>query len=211
MKYTALFFDLDETLYPTNTGLWQKITERISAYMIERMELDPAIVPELRTRLFTTYGTTFGGLRREFQIDDQDFLDFVHALPLKDHLQSNPSLRRMLLAYPQEKWVFTNADAGHAQRIMKVLGIEDCFKGIVDILAIDPHSKPHPQAYHTALQITGQDDPAKCVFMDDRYPNLDSAQKLGFFTIQVGNHPQGEITHHRIPIITDLPTVLPME
>ena len=211
MDYTTLFFDLDETLYPTGSGLWQIITDRISAYMIEHMELDPVIVPELRNRLFTTYGTTFGGLRREFELDDQDFLDYVHDLPLADHLQANPALRRMLQAYPQEKWIFTNADAGHANRIMKVLGIDDCFQGIIDILDIDPHSKPHPDAYHTALHIAGKDDPTQCVFMDDRSPNLDSASKLGFFTVQVGNHPQGEIAHPRIPVITDLPDILPLK
>lgn len=211
MKYTTLFFDLDETLYPTGSGLWQIITDRISGYMIERMSLDPAIVPDLRVRLFKTYGTTFGGLRREYELDDQDFLDYVHDLPLTDHLQANPALRRMLQSYPQEKWVFTNADAGHAKRIMQVLGIEDCFKGIIDILDIDPHSKPKPQAYHTALKLAGVDEPTKCVFMDDRHPNLDSARELGFFTIQVGAHPQGEIAHPRIPVITNLPEILPLD
>lgn len=211
MTYTHLFFDLDETLYPTNSGLWQLITERISGYMIERMHLEPAIVPDLRVRLFKTYGTTFGGLRREYDIDDHDFLDYVHDLPLTDHLQADPALRQMLQNYPQEKWVFTNADAGHAQRIMKVLGIDDCFKGIIDILDIDPHSKPKPQAYHTALNKAGADNPARCVFMDDRHPNLDTARELGFFTIQVGNHPQGEVQHPRIPVITDLPKILPQQ
>jgi pyrimidine 5'-nucleotidase len=210
MKYTTLFFDLDETLYPTGSGLWQIITDRISSYMIERMGLDPVIVPELRVRLYQTYGTTFGGLRREYQIDDHDFLDYVHDLPLTDHLHPDPELHQMLQAYPQEKWVFTNADAGHARRIMEVLNIADCFKGIIDILDIDPHSKPHPNAYHTALQLAAVDDPTTCVFMDDRHPNLDSARKLGFFTIQVGSHPQGEIAHPRIPVITDLPDILPL-
>jgi len=209
MEYTHLFFDLDETLYPTGSGLWQIITERISSYMIERMSLAPAIVPDLRQRLFTTYGTTFGGLRREYNIEEQEFLEYVHDLPLTDHITANPQLRTMLQTYPQEKWVFTNADAGHARRIMNILGIEDCFKGIIDILDIDPHSKPHPQAYHTALQIAGVDDPTLCVFMDDRHPNLDSARQLGFFTIQVGGHPQGEIAHPRIPEVTDLPKVIP--
>jgi len=208
MTYTHLFFDLDETLYPTNSGLWQLITERISGYMIERMHLEPAIVPDLRVRLFKTYGTTFGGLRREYDIDDHDFLDYVHDLPLTDHLQADPTLRQMLQNYPQEKWVFTNADAGHAQRIMNVLGIADCFEGIIDILDIDPHSKPKPQAYHTALNKAGVDDPIRCVFMDDRHPNLDTARELGFFTIQVGAHPQGEVQHPRIPVITDLPKIL---
>ena len=144
------------------------------------MGLDAAIVPELRVRLFTTYGTTFSGLRREFKLDDQDFLDYVHDLPLSDHLQADPKLRQMLQTYPQEKWVFTNADAGHASRIMKVLGINDCFQGIIDILDIDPHSKPHPNAYHTALQIAGKDDPAKCVFMDDRHPQPGHCAGAGF-------------------------------
>lgn len=210
MKYTTLFIDLDETLYPTEIGLWELITERISAYMIEHMQLDPAVVPELRHRLYTTYGTTFGGLRREFAIDEHEFLDFVHDLPLKDYLQPDPDLHAMLQSYPQEKWVFTNADAGHARRILQALGIEDCFTGIIDILDLDPHSKPHPQAYQIALNIAGKDNPRACIFLDDRWPNLESAQKLGFFTIQVGSHPRGPDDHPHIARITDLPAILPL-
>jgi pyrimidine 5'-nucleotidase len=211
MKYTTLFFDLDETLYPTENGLWQLISDRISAYMLDIMGLDPEIVPALRKRLYETYGTTFGGLRREFQIDEQGFLGFVHDLPLKDYIKPDPELRRMLLAYPQEKWIFTNADAGHAWRILKALEVADCFKGVIDILDIDPHCKPHPQAYQIALQMAGQQDPVACVFVDDRWPNLESAQKIGFFTVQVGSHPRGPEDHPYIPVITELPKVLPPE
>lgn len=211
MKFTTLFFDLDETMYPTEVGLWQIISDRISAYMLERMQLDPAIVPDLRHRLFTTYGTTFGGLRQEFHIDDQDFLNYVHDLPLTDYLQPEPALRQMLLAYPQDKWIFTNADAAHARRVLQILGVADCFQGIIDILDLDPHSKPHPQAYQIALKMAGVQDASVCAFMDDRWPNLESAQKAGFFTIQVGSQPRGPLDHPHIARILDLPTVLPLE
>ena len=209
MKYTTLFFDLDETLYPSEIGLWDVISERISSYMLEVMHLPAENIPQLRQRLFNTYGTTFGGLRREFQIDDQDFLAYVHNLPLQDYLQPDPQLRSMLLSYPQQKYIFTNADAGHATRILQRLGVEDCFTGVIDILDIDPHSKPHPQAYQIALRMAGQPDPTACVFVDDRWPNLESAREIGFFTIQVGSHPRGPQDHPHIPTITDLPTILP--
>ena len=44
----VLVFDLDETMYPRRSGLMQAISGRISAYMIERMGMDPDIVPSLR-------------------------------------------------------------------------------------------------------------------------------------------------------------------
>ena len=42
-----LVFDCDDTLYPRGSGLMQAISERISRYMIERMGMDPEIVPGL--------------------------------------------------------------------------------------------------------------------------------------------------------------------
>jgi len=41
MLFTTLFFDLDDTLYPPATGLWEAIGSRINLYMTERMGFPP--------------------------------------------------------------------------------------------------------------------------------------------------------------------------
>ena len=39
MKYSTLFIDLDDTLYINEDGLWAAIKERMSQYMIEKLDI----------------------------------------------------------------------------------------------------------------------------------------------------------------------------
>lgn len=52
-------------------------------------------------------------------------------------------------------------------------------------------SKPHPQIYRLALDIS-QRQPQDCVFIDDRSLNLECARRLGLHTIQFLNAGQME-------------------
>ncbi len=58
-------------------------------------------------------------------------------------------------------------------------------------------SKPHPEIYRMALDISQQ--PAEqCVFVDDRAPNLEAAHSLGMHTIQFSNAGQLESDLHSL-------------
>ena len=87
MRFSTIFFDLDDTLYPNSTGLWHAIKERMNLYMSERMGILENEVPVLREQYFKMYGTTLRGLIERHNVDEQDFLAFVHDLPLKDYLE----------------------------------------------------------------------------------------------------------------------------
>ena len=121
MKYTTIFFDLDDTLYPASTGLWHAIKERMNIYMRDRMGFDPAEIPHVREKYFLQYGTTLRGLQANHDIDVQDFLAFVHDLPLSDYIQPNPALCELIAALGTRNLIFTNADAAHARRVLKAL------------------------------------------------------------------------------------------
>ncbi len=58
-------------------------------------------------------GTTMRGLQIHHQIDTDDYLAYVHDLPLHDYLYPNPQLRSLLTSLPQRRWIFTNADADY--------------------------------------------------------------------------------------------------
>jgi FMN phosphatase YigB (HAD superfamily) len=45
----TIFFDLDDTIYPNSTGLWQAIRMRIGLYMKERLKLSEEDIPGLCT------------------------------------------------------------------------------------------------------------------------------------------------------------------
>ncbi len=178
-------FDLDDTLYPSNSGLWDAIGERIHLYMIERLGLNPAEVPALRHRYFDAFGTTLNGLRHDFGIDPEDYLAFVHDLPLARYLQPDPALNAMLARLPLTKVIFTNADAPHARRVMERLGVARHFKEIIDIHALTFVNKPEPAAYARALELLAA-QPAECLFVEDSQRNLLPARALGMLTVLVG-------------------------
>ena len=97
MQVSTLLIDLDDTLYPPSTGLWSTIRERMHTYMTERMGIEPALADRLRPHFLETYGTNLRGLQHEFEVDTDDYLAYVHNLPLSEYIQPNPELRQMLL------------------------------------------------------------------------------------------------------------------
>lgn len=210
MSYSALFFDLDDTVYANTNGLWQTLRQRIGLYMVERLGLTPDEVAELRPHYFQSYGTTLRGLQIHHQVDAEDYLAYVHDVPLEQYIQPAPALKALLGSLPLPRWIFTNADANHAQRVLTRLGIQDCFTGIIDIHALDFFCKPNPEAYTRALAQAGNPDPAACVMLDDSLLNLAPARALGFTTVLVGPAVEPHPAASRIiPSLLDLPRALP--
>ena len=210
MTYTTLFFDLDDTVYPSTTGLWAAIRERMNQYMVERLGVPAARAQDLRKFYFETYGTTLRGLQRDYQVDVDEYLAYVHDLKLADYLQVDPQLAPLLRALPQTRWIFTNADIDHARRVLDFLGLQDCFAGIIDVRAIDFACKPEPIAYQRALALVGGPQPAECILIDDAPRNLAGARALGFTTVLVGPHPsENGVACYTIPSLLDLPQALP--
>jgi pyrimidine 5'-nucleotidase len=208
MKYSFLFIDLDDTVYSHDCGLWDEIKHRINLYMHECLHLSWEEIPDLRTSLLRNYGTTMRGLSTLYDIDQEDFLQYVHNVPLNDYIKPDPELKEILQSYPQRKAIFTNADAAHAKRVTSIMGIQDCFEEIIDIHAISPHCKPQPEAYQIALRQVGETKPSKCVMMDDSSSNLLSAKDIGFFTIRVGSDEPCMESHASISSLKHLYHVL---
>lgn len=188
MRVKCLLLDLDDTVYPAGNGIWESISHRIETYMTERVGIPSAQVAGLRSAMHQRYGTTLRGLHQEYQVDQHDYLAFVHDIPLSDKLEHNPELREMLSGLPLPKWIFTNADRGHAQRVLAALSLEDLFAGIIDIQALWPACKPMPEAFETALSVIGF-DAEDVLFVDDSLPNLLTARRRGLQILQVTNQP----------------------
>lgn len=210
MSFEAIIFDLDDTLYPSTSGVWEAIGKRIELFMVEKIHLPENEVHSLRHHLFTTYGTTMRGLVAEYQADEQEYLDFVHDVPLEKYLHADPALRKTLLYYPQKKIIFTNADSNHARRVIHTLGLDGIFDQIVDIQAIKPYCKPQKEAFEKALLLAGVQHPDQCVVLDDNLQNLITAQDLGLFSIRVGVNDCSAGYDAAIPSILDLPSVIPV-
>jgi pyrimidine 5'-nucleotidase len=182
----------------------------MNEYMIDKLNLPREEVLKLRHHYYQTYGTTLRGLQRHHQVDTDEYLNFVHNLPLEDYLRPNPELRTLILSLPQKRWIFTNADADHAARVLSILGLSDCFNGIIDVRAIEFACKPEEIAYQRALALAGGPAPAECLMLDDSIDNLTTAHKLGFGTLWINTNgvpPPAGI--HQMHSLMDLPQAMP--
>ena len=209
MRFSTLLFDLDDTLYPPTSGLWDAIRERMNDYMTELIGLPRNEIVALRQKYLETYGTTLRGLQHYYDVDTDEYLAFVHDLPLKKFIKPDPELRTILLSLPQHRWIFTNADGNHAKRVLNILGVSDCFDGIIDIHAIDFACKPEIIAYQRALVIVGEVDPNHCIIFDDSVRNLSPARQLGFYTILVGKNGPEPVVDQAITSLHDLHSRMP--
>jgi len=211
MPFTTIFFDLDDTLYPASSGLWSAIRERINRYMHERLHIPWHEVPALRERLYRAYGTTLRGLEAHYPVDKLDYLAYVHDVPIEDYIKPNPIQRAVISALPTRKWILTNADSAHARRVLSVLQLEDCFDGIVDVVAVHPYCKPQPEAFRIALKKAGELDAQKCALIDDLRHTTHAARQFGFYSILYGDGAAGTDADAAFTDWRDLPRLLSLE
>jgi len=200
MRFSTIFFDLDDTLYPNSTGLWKAIKERMNMYMIERMKLPEKDVPAMREQYLKMYGTTLRGLQERHNVDTEDFLAYVHDLPLKDYLTPDPIQRSIIASLPSQKLIFTNADSNHAQRVLTVLELDDLFDTIIDINTVSPYCKPMPESFAIAQELADEPDPRRCVMIDDLTRTTRAALNVGMASLLYGTD---EPTEEASGVFTD--------
>src|SRR5688500_14857226 len=111
--FPVILFDLDNTLYSEECGIFDLIDQRMSEWLITRLQVPEPEVLEFRKKYFLQYGTTLRGLMLHHQVDPMDFLHFVHDVPVKDFLSIDLELRRALEDVPGRKIIFTNSDEAH--------------------------------------------------------------------------------------------------
>jgi putative hydrolase of the HAD superfamily len=186
MKFTTIFFDLDDTLYPSNAGLWLAIKNRMNDYMRERMNIPADEIPALREKYYLQYGTTLHGLQKHHQIDVDDYLAYVHDLPLGNYLTPDPAQRSVIASLPTRNLIFTNADIHHADRVLAALNLRDLFSTIVDVNTVAPYCKPMPESFAIAMKAAGETDPSCCVMIDDLPRTTRVAKSVGMFSILFG-------------------------
>ena len=87
-----MLFDLDDTLYPSTSGVWDAIGDRMDSYIIKKLGVAANEVKQIRNGLFHKYGTTLRGLKTLYHIDERDFLDYVHDIPLTQFLRNDEAL-----------------------------------------------------------------------------------------------------------------------
>src|SRR5919107_5876016 len=178
-------FDLDNCLYPASTGLFSLIDERMGAYIQRLLDCDPGEAKRVQKAHFHEHGTTLAGLMKSHEIDPNDFLDDVHAIPL-DRVQCDERLGAALATLPGGRFVFTNGDAPYARRVLEAIGVGAHFDELHDIHASELRPKPDPHGYALLCE-RFEIDPTAAVLVEDMAQNLRPAKALGMTTVWVDN------------------------
>ncbi len=205
--FEYILFDLDETLYPKESGFMRVMRERILLFMTQKIGIPADDVTTKRHIYYQRYGTTLRGLMEEYKINPADYLAFVHDVDPRDFFGASPPLDNMLEEIPLRKVIFTNADLLHCQRVLDALQVSHHFELIIDINVINYKSKPDPYAYQRALALLGV--PGKrCIMVDDVPRNLIPAKDLGMTTILVNGPDTSIAIDYTVPTVFHVERVL---
>ena len=193
-------FDLDNTLYPLESGLAAQVSARITEFVIELTGLSHADSHALQKRYLAEHGLTLRGLMLHHGVDPDAYHAWLHHVPL-ECLSPDPALRQAIARLPGRRLIFTNADAVHAARVLDRLGLGDLFESVFHIGSAAFAPKPAPEAFERIVAAHGL-TPATTAFLDDAAHNLAPAAALGMTTILVGaDAPPGAapFVTHRAP------------
>ena len=194
-------------------------------------------VPDLCLHFYTHHGTTYAGLVADGShgcpsthpaLHPDAWHAAVHApLPYADLFPApDPTLRSILASLPQRLFVFTNADAAHAEACLGRLGIRDLMQGVICFESIMTAAagaglsdglrpvvcKPQAAAFKLALTAAGCGDahPSTVAFFDDSLRNVDAGAAAGLASVLVGRTGvPGTRAAAQLASMHDLPTVLP--
>jgi len=199
MSFKFILFDLDDTLYPPTCGLLSEVGHRIQLWLVERLALSWDDATALRRDYFGRFGTTLGGLLAERQgVDADEFLEFVHDVPVEAYLEPEPELAAMLSALPLRRVIYTNATTAHARRVLRALDVAHCFERIIGIAQVGLCSKSFHDAYERALALLDAQGP-ECIMVEDSARNLRPAKALGLTTVLVREDDPSHVSALPVP------------
>lgn len=181
-------FDLDNTMYDINLGLFKKISNRITDFIMSKYSLDIDQAKKIQKEYYLKYGLTLRGLIVEKKLEPEEFLDYVHDVEHPE-LEKNDQLISKIRLLEGKKIIFTNATLNHAKKILKILELEHDFDQIIDIKDLEYIPKPDKRSYKKLLECLNlnKENLDKTIFFEDTVKNLIPAKELGITTVWMKN------------------------
>ena len=187
-QYDHWIFDLDNTIYDFNLGLFTKVSSRMTEYIKDFFDLNEFDALTLQRNMYKKYGLTLRGLMIEKKIDPEPFLEFVHDVDFSE-LDEDIKLKTLLGKIKGKKSIYTNATFQHAKNILKSMGIFEEFEISFDIKDANYIAKPDLKSYLMMKKKLGLNDSniSKSIFFEDTAKNLKPASELGMSTAWIEN------------------------
>ena len=176
-------FDLDNTLYPASSLLFDQVDRRITEYIMQALDLEWDDAHKKQKLFFREYGTSLSGMMEVHNIPANEYLEYVHNIDLSP-LAPSPALNQALEQLPGRKVIFTNGSTAHAKNVTEKLGITHHFDATFDIVDCEFTPKPDLVVYEKMLS-TFSINPKSAVMIEDMARNLVPAAALGITTVWV--------------------------
>ncbi|MGD9495274.1 MAG: pyrimidine 5'-nucleotidase [Armatimonadota bacterium] len=203
----VILFDLDNTLYAPDCGLLAAGDRAITRFIAQRLGMSWEEADRLRLRTWQQYGATARGLEVEFGVPQREFFaGSVELVPVERYVQPRPEVAAMLARLPQRLFVFTNASATYAERVLAALGLRHLIERVFDIDFGAGRPKPEGAGYRRVLREVGA-PAARVALIEDTEANLAPAAELGMVTIKLGPPPPAP-PHLFLPDLMHLPRLL---
>ncbi|HEX7885968.1 MAG TPA: pyrimidine 5'-nucleotidase [Phenylobacterium sp.] len=191
-------FDLDNTLYPAESGFMSEVVDRMTDFVERVTGLPRDEAFRLQKTYLAEHGLTLKGMMLNHGVDPKDFHAIFHDVSL-EALAHDPELLAALERLPGRRLIFTNADDVHAERVLRRLGLAHLFDDLFHIGSSGYEPKPSAEAFARMGAAHGI-APAATAFFEDSERNLAPAADLGMTTVLVGPHAAqstAPFVHHR--------------
>ena len=182
-KIDTWIFDLDNTLYSADSGIFQQVHELMGNFIQQHLNVDIEKAKEIQKKYYKEHGTTLRGLMDNHNVDPDYFLEKVHNLDYSI-VGANSKLNKQLKKLNGKKIIYTNANMQHVSSVLEKIELRNYFDHIFDIKMANYIPKPEIKPYE---QIIKKFDlsPKKCAMFDDIAKNLVPAKKVDFTSIWV--------------------------
>ncbi|KAG0548016.1 hypothetical protein BDA96_01G130400 [Sorghum bicolor] len=228
--FDCVLLDLDDTLYPGNTGIGPALKRNIDEFLQAKLGVSAEKAAAMRVELFRTHGSSLAGLiALGYDVHPDEYHSYVHGRLPYDMIPADPQLARLLQSIPQRKVLFTNSDRAHMKRALERLGVDEAvFDAVVCFETMNPHLfggeareervdggdhpvvvlKPAVDAIVAGLRAAGS-NPRRTLFLDDSERNITAGKALGLRTALVGKRVRSKDADYALENIGALRRVIP--
>ena len=182
-KINTWIFDLDNTLYSADSGIFQQVHKLMGEFISKNLNLDLKDAKKLQSKYYKQHGTTLKGMMDNHGVDPDFFLDEVHKLDYSI-VGPNKMLNEELYKLDGRKIIYTNANKQHALDVLEKIDLTNFFDEIFDIKMANYIPKPEIKPYEQIIDLFDI-EPKRSAMFDDIAKNLVPAKKVGFMSVWI--------------------------
>jgi putative hydrolase of the HAD superfamily len=182
-KIDTWIFDLDNTLYSADSGIFQQVHTLMGNFVSQHLNINITKAQEIQLKYYKQHGTTLRGMMDNHGVDPDHFLTEVHKLDYSI-VDPDKDLNQQLEKLEGRKIIYTNANRQHVNDVLERLELKHMFKEIFDIKNANYIPKPEITPYEQIIRDFNV-DPSSTIMFDDIAKNLVPAKNVGFTSVWI--------------------------